>query len=288
MTEHTARTTEPRDVPPPRPVAPVPVPAEEGGLARAARAVAEAVSGLVGAGSATGTAAGAPPGRTTATGLRDLLGAAATAVGAALGSDRASRGPDAPPDGRTTDPGLPPGDVLGDLLSAVAPRLPVRDAARLRAAHPGASDEEIADALVARATRLTSRIGAATGGLSAAHRFGPASLLTVPLGVGAETVLTAAVEVVLIGELHELHGRPAPGDARARGAAYLSSWTAQRSLQASTGLGPVLGAAGLRALRGRLGRRAPVLLGAALAGRGNRRATETLAARVLRDLRGGA
>jgi hypothetical protein len=31
-----------------------------------------------------------------------------------------------------------------------------------------------------------------------------------------------------------------------------------------------------------------MLLGAALAGRGTRRATETLAARVLRDLRGGA
>ena len=58
-----------------------------------------------------------------------------------------------------------------------------------------------------------------------------------------------------------------------------------------TGLEP-----GLKTLRRRVGRRlvgnvptaAPLLLGAALAGRSNRRATETLAARVLRDLRSGS
>ncbi len=147
---------------------------------------------------------------------------------------------------------------------------------------------------MARAARLTAGVGAATGGLAAAHWFAPPSLLAVPLELGAETVLTAAVEVVLIGELHELHGRPATGDARARGTAYLASWSAQRSLDGTAGLGSLLGAAGMRALRRRLGGRlarnvptaAPLLLGAALAGRSNRRATETLATRVLRDLRG--
>ena len=58
-----------------------------------------------------------------------------------------------------------PAALLGDLLAAAAPRLPIRDAARLRRAYPGATDDEIADALVARAARLTSGIGAATGGL---------------------------------------------------------------------------------------------------------------------------
>lgn len=202
-------------------------------------------------------------------GLRDALAAVATAVGSALGRDTS----------------------LGELLAAAAPRLPIRDAARLRAAHPGASDDEIADALVERAAKLTSGVGAATGGLSAAHRLVPASLLAVPLGLGAETVLTAAVEVVLVGELHELHGRPAPGDARARGAAYLSIWSAHQSGHGATGLTSVLGAAGLRALRTRLGGKgsstAPLLLGAALGGRGSRRATEALGARVLRDLRRG-
>ncbi len=299
MTDRSAREAAPRDVPPPRPVNPIPVPvvAEESGLARAARAVADAVSGLVGGTDpATDPTAGESPVRGARGGLRDVLGAVATAVGAAVaGSRDGSRETAAPAGAPSAGSGRSPSAVLGDLLSAAAPRLPVRDAVRLRAAHPGASDSEIAEALVARSARLTAGIGAATGGLSAAHWFAPPSLLAVPLELGAETVLTAAVEVVLIGELHELHGRPAPGDARARGAAYLTSWSAQRSVARVTGLGSVLGAAGLRALRRRVGRRlvrsvpaaAPLLLGAALAGRSNRRATETLAGRVLRDLRGG-
>ncbi|MDP9431077.1 MAG: hypothetical protein M3Q47_20425, partial [Actinomycetota bacterium] len=185
--------------------------------------------------------------------------------------------------------------LLGDLLAAAAPLLPIRHAAQLRAAHPGASDDEIADALVARAATVTSGIGAATGALSTAHWLAPASLLALPLELGAETVLTAAVEVVLLGELHELHGRPAPGDARARALAYLSSWTQQRAVDEAVvpGLGAVLGSAGLRTLSRRMTRRmarsvpgaAPFLVGAALGGRANRRATEALARRVLADLR---
>jgi hypothetical protein len=143
---------------------------------------------------------------------------------------------------------------------------------------------------------MTGGIGAATGGLSAAHWFAPPSLLALPLELGAETVLIAAVEVVLIGELHELHGRPAGGDARERAAAYLASWSAQRSVEGAgaAGLGSLLGTAGLRALRRRVTRRlagsatgaAPLLLGAAVANRVNRRATEALAGKVLADLRG--
>ncbi|MGY1755124.1 hypothetical protein [Blastococcus sp. SYSU D01042] len=287
MTDSSARTAAPRDVPPPRPVTPEPAPVEETGLSRAARAVAEAVSGLVGGAAPDPGTTGATAGQAARGGLREVLGAVATAVGSALGGrGTPAAGTGAPPG----EEGRSPGAVVGDLLSAAAPRLPIRDAARLRAPYPGASDAEIADALVARAARLTSGVGAATGGLSAAHRLVPASLLAVPLGLGAETVLTAAVEVVLIGELHELHGRPAPGDARARGAAYLSIWSAHQSGNGATGLTSVLGAAGMRALGRRMGGKGsptgPLLLGAALASRGNRRATETLAARVLRDLRG--
>jgi hypothetical protein len=295
MTENGSRTGAPRDVPPPRPVAsPAPVP-EETGLGRAARSVADAVAGLVGS---TGARPGDPAGtqrRSTAGGLRDVVGALAGAVGAAFAPDREAAA--TPPAGAATASGADrsPGALLGDLLSATAPRLPIRDAEALRWAHPGASDTEIADALVARAARLTSTIGAATGGLSAAHWFAPASLLALPLELGAETVLTAGVEVVLIGELHELHGRRATGDARARAGAYLASWSAQRSVEGAgpAGVGSLLGTAGLRALHRRLTRRlaggaltaAPFLIGAALAGRVNRAATERLAGRVLADLR---
>jgi len=296
MTEHGSRTGAPRDVPPPRPVSPPPVAVEETGLGRAARAVAEAVAGLVGTPAGrTGDAPAAGDGgsRSAAAGLRDVVGAVAGAVASAFGQgpDEASPAPGAgAPSGDRS-----PGALIGDLLAAAAPRLPIRDAARLRAAYPGLSDGEIADLLVARAAKMTSRIGQAVGGLSAAHWFAPASLLAIPIELGAETVLVAGVEVVLIGELHELHGRAAAGDARDRAAAYLASWSGQRSVDGpgAVGLGSLLGTAGMRALSKRVTRKmtgavpgaAPFLIGAAVAGRGNRRATENLADRVLADLR---
>lgn len=280
------RTGAPRDVPAPRPVPVPPTGADDSPLARAGRAVAEAVAGLAGTG-AQKSAGG---------GLRDVVGAVAGAVTGAFGSGSGA------PGARPEDTGPPtvgedrkPGALLGDLLAAAVPRLPIRDGARLRAAHPGATDAEIAEVLVQRAARITSGIGAATGGLSAAHWLAPPSLLAVPLEIGAETVLVAAVEVVLIGELHELHHRPAAGDAAERAQAYLRSWSEQRAVAGTPGadLGSLLGTAGLRALRRRMTRRlagavpsaAPLLVGAALSSRGNRRATESLARRVLADLR---
>jgi hypothetical protein len=293
VTDDRERTVPVRDVPPPRPVTPraaggpAAAPAEEGPLARAGRLLADAVSGLVGGGSEP---AGGGRHSTAAT-LRDVV-AAVAAAGTRAGRGARDAAPSGPGDGGGS---RTPSALLGDLLATAAPRLPIRDAARLRAAHPGATDDEIADALVARAAKLTSGIGAATGGLSAASWLAPASLVALPLELGAETVLTAAVELVLLGELHELHGRPARGDARDRALAYLSSWTRQRAVEdfAVPGLGAVLGTAGLRTLSRRMTRRmarsvpgaAPFLVGAALGGRANRQATEALARRVLADLR---
>ena len=278
------RTGPAREVPPPRPVD-APVAADgEGGASRAARLLADAVTGLLGNASRPADGSGT---RGTAGNLRDVIAAVAAAVMPGRGSSGDAGAP--------VDGGWAPGAVLGDLLAAAVPRLPIRDAARLRTAHPGASDEEIADALVLRAGRLTAAVGGATGGLSAAHWFAPPSMVALPLELAAETVLTAAVEIVLLGELHELHGRAPAGDARERAAAYLASWSAQRAVDRTgrQGLGTVLGAAGFRALRRRLGRRmarsapaaAPFLVGAALGSRGNRKATETLARRVRDDLR---
>ncbi|MGY1711562.1 hypothetical protein ACI8AC_18845 [Geodermatophilus sp. SYSU D00758] len=274
MTEQGERTAEVRDVPPPRPVAPAAgtAPDAEGPAARAGRLLADAVGGLLGR-------------RVPAAAvLRDVAAAVTTA---------ARRVAAATPPAEGT--GRFPGAVVGDLLAAAAPHLPVRDAAALRAEHPGLSDDEIADALVARTARLTTAIGAATGGLFAAHWLAPPSLVALPLELGAETAAVAAVEVVLVAELHELAGRPAPGDARARAAAYLSAWTDQRAVDGEPGAGipSVLGAAGLRALQRQVGRRlagslpvaAPFLVGAALGGHANRRATETLGRRLRADLR---
>ncbi|WP_448638798.1 hypothetical protein [Geodermatophilus sp. URMC 63] len=302
MSEHGERTAAPRDVPPPRPVQRVTSAgggpagatagasawtAEDSGLGRAARAVADAVAGLLGGAEDTGPAADGTR-RSAAGTLGDVIGAVAAAVGR-RGEQPAAPRADDEGSGRT------PGTVLGDLLAAAAPRLPIRDAARLRAAHPGRSDEEIADALVTRASRLTAAVGAATGGLSAAQWLAPPSLVALPLELGAETLLVAAVEVVMLGELHELAGRPARGDAAERATAYLASWTQQCAVDGSPeqGLGALVSTAGLRALRRRLTRRlarnvgsaAPLLVGAALGGRGNLKATENLARRVRADLR---
>jgi hypothetical protein len=297
MTDDRERTAAVRDVPPPRPVPATGTaspPAEEGPLARAGRKLADAVSGLLG-----GASGGADEGRRSAaaTTLRDVASAVAAAAGSLLGGSGGDRdrpsGGDTPP--KEGDTGWAPGALLGDLLAAAGPALPIRDGRRLREVYPGTPDEEIADALVERAVRLTGAIGAATGGITAASWFAPASLVALPLELGAETVLTAAVEVVLIGELHELYGRPAPGDARARAAAYLSSWSSRRAVDDSPvpGLGVLLTGATVRGLRRSLTRRlartvpaaAPFLVGAALGGRGNRRVTEALARRVRADLR---
>jgi len=295
MTEQGPRIGAARDVPPPRPVAPAPPPPDEVGLGRAARAVADAVAGLVGgAGARTERTTSDDGPRPVGAGLRDVVSALAGAVGAALSDARR-------PSGTADDPvagGGAPAGGLREVLAAAAPRLPIRTAAQLRQAYPGASDEEIADALVARAARATSGIGAGTGGLSASRWLGPTSLITLPIALGGETLLVAGVEVVLVGELHELYGRPATGDARTRAAAYVASWSEQRPVDGGTtaGLGALLGAAGVRALRTQIPRKlkgvmpsgAPFVLGAALAGRTNRPPTELLAERIRADLRGPA
>jgi len=183
MTEYGPRTGAARDVPPPRPLAAPAPEVVETGLGRAARALADAVAGLMGSAPSSSDApgrAGDGGPRSAAAGVRDVVGAVAGAVASAFGRAPESGTPSAPPDGERS-----PGALLGDLLAAAAPRLPIRDAARLRAAHPGASDDEIADALVARAARLTAGIGAATGGLSAMLWLAPATLLTLPLDLGA-------------------------------------------------------------------------------------------------------
>jgi len=306
MTEHRFPTAAPRDVPPPRPVD-EPVEGEvvggDTGLGAAARAVADAVAGLLGRETPAGQTSGA---RRAAAGARAATGVLADVAAAVAAAAREAARPsdaNASDAGRTdagrtdarTERDRAPGGLLSDLLDAAAPRLPIRDRDRLRRAHPGASDGEIADALVARATRLTGAIGAATGGLAAAHRFLPTSLLAVPLEVGAQTVLVGAVEVVLVGELHELAGQRPVGDARTRAGAYLSSWTDQRAVgsQAAGGVFATLGAAGAAALRRRITRRmargttsmTPLMVGATLASRANRKATVTLADRLRADLR---
>src|SRR5215218_688401 len=121
MTEPGPRTGAARDVPPPRPVPPSAPDVDETGLGRAARAVADAVAGLVGgrSGDASAPADGRP--RSTAGGLRDVLGAVAGAVASAFGPSPEEKPP--APSGVGSERST--GAVLGDLLAAAAPRLPI-------------------------------------------------------------------------------------------------------------------------------------------------------------------
>lgn len=189
------------------------------------------------------------------------------------------------------------GQLLADALADAAPRLPIRDAATLRAHHPGRSTGEIADALVRTAARTTATFGAGVGALAAVEFAAPPTLLAAPVQLAAETLAVAAVEVKLVAELHEIFGEPARGTAAERGSAYLMSWVRQRALDpkaGAAGLSAVLGHAAKRELRTMLLRRtgrsvsklAPFLAGAVAGAAVNRRATRSLGEKLGAELRG--
>jgi hypothetical protein len=189
------------------------------------------------------------------------------------------------------------GSLLADVLADAAPRLRIRDAATLRAHHPGLSDDQLAEVLVKHAARATAAFGAAVGALAAVEFAAPPTLLAAPVQLAAETLAVAAVEVKLVAELHEILGRPAVGTGSQRGSAYLMSWVRQRALDpkaGAAGLSAVLGHAAKRELRTMLVRRtgrgvsklAPFLAGAVAGGIVNRRATRSLGEKLVAELRG--
>src|SRR3954470_11819842 len=121
MTEEHPRTGAARDVPPPRPVrapAAAPEPDETPPLGRAARAVADAVGGLLGTSGDDASAPRAADAPSAAAGLKDVLGAAAGAAAAWRGR-REEGAPTATPSQNGQGAGeRSPGAFLGDLLAA--------------------------------------------------------------------------------------------------------------------------------------------------------------------------
>lgn len=200
---------------------------------------------------------------------------------------------------------------VADAVSDVAPRLPIRDAETLRRHHPGLSTQELAERLIRNAARTTAAIGAASGGVAAIEWAAPPTLLSAPVLLAAETVAVVAIEIKMIGELHEVYGQPvagnradsgrseAPGPA-VRSVALVQAWARRRGvnpIMPGMGVAAVLGTAARRELRDRLLRRfgrnlttyGPLLTGAAVASYLNRRATITLGQQIQADLarRGG-
>ncbi|MDG4767004.1 hypothetical protein O7632_23320 [Solwaraspora sp. WMMD406] len=185
---------------------------------------------------------------------------------------------------------------LVNSVAAIAPHVPIRDLPTLRLHHPGLDDEELAERLIRNAARVSAGIGAAGGGVSAVQWAATPTLLSAPVLLAAETVAVVAVELKLVGELHQVYGIPVPGTGTERAINMIHAWSNQRGVNPvvpGVGVGAVLGTAARRELgellMRRLGRNlttlGPFLTGAAVASYLNRRATRALADRVRDDLR---
>ncbi|SCG71355.1 hypothetical protein GA0070614_4825 [Micromonospora coxensis] len=185
---------------------------------------------------------------------------------------------------------------MTDTIADVAPHVPIRDLATLRAHFPGLDDEAVAERLVRNAARVTAGVGAAGGGVAAVEWTVTPTLLSAPVLLAAETVAVVAVELKLIGELHEVYGAPLPAGGTQRTVALVQSWASQRGINPmmpGVGVGAVLGTAARKELRDTLLKRfgrnlttlGPFLTGAAVASYLNRRATRALGDQLRTDLR---
>ncbi|WP_236028429.1 hypothetical protein [Paractinoplanes lichenicola] len=185
---------------------------------------------------------------------------------------------------------------MADVVADVAPHVPVRDLETLRRHFPGLTDDDLADRLIRNAARSTAGVGAAGGGVASVQWVAPPTLLSAPILLGAETVAVVAIELKLIGELHEIYGQPVEGTLGQRAAGLVQAWTQQRGvnpLVPGVGVASVLGTAARRELQTTLLKRfgrnlttlGPMLTGAAVAGYLNRRATRNLGEHVQKDLR---
>ena len=184
---------------------------------------------------------------------------------------------------------------VADTVVEVAPHVPIRDLDTLRRHYHGLDGEALAERLVRNASRATAAVGAAGGGLSAVEWTAPPTLLSTPVLLSAETVAVVAIELKLIGELHEVYRVPVPGSGPARAVGLVNAWAGRRGItlaSAGRGLGASLGLAARKELRDRLLRRfgrnlttlGPLLTGAAVGAELNRRATRAVGTEIRRDL----
>src|SRR5205814_5196012 len=131
-----------------------------------------------------------------------------------------------------------------DSVSDIAPQIPVRDLDTLRRHYDGLVGDELAERLTRNASRVTAGIGAAGGGVAAIEWAVPPALLSAPVLLAAETLAVVAVEMKLIGELHEVYGRPIEGNGGQRAVALLQAWAGRR------GVNPLMPGVGVAAALG--------------------------------------
>jgi hypothetical protein len=177
---------------------------------------------------------------------------------------------------------------LTNEVLAMAPRLPVRDQARLRAQFPGLGPEELADTLILGASRAAATVGAAAGAAMVLP------LPSAPVEIAVETLALVGIEIKLVAELHEVYGMRAPGSTTDRMLAYVGAWAHRRGVAlAPAGVVLAAGSSLRRQLQRRLIARAgrsalslgPLLTGAIAGAALNRRETGRLGGDVREDLR---
>jgi hypothetical protein len=180
------------------------------------------------------------------------------------------------------------GRWLTSEVLVMAPRLPVRDRATLRAQFPGLAPEELADALIQGAARAATAVGAAAGMAMVLP------LPAAPVEIVVETLALVGIEIKLVAELHEVYGMRARGTPTERMMSYVGAWSHRRGVTlAPAGLVVAVGSPLRRRLQRRLlvraGRSAvsigPLLTGAAAGAALNRRETRRLGNDVRDDLR---
>lgn len=183
-----------------------------------------------------------------------------------------------------------------DAVSDLAPHIPVRTLPTLREHYPGLEGDALAERLVRNASRATAGVGALGGGIASVEWAAPPTLLTTPVLLATETVAVVAIELKLIGELHEVYGHSLTGSMTDRAMTLLQSWAGRRGINPMVpggSIAVVLGTATRKQLRDmvlkRFGRNlttlGPFLTGAAVASYLNKRQTRKLGEDVARDLR---
>jgi hypothetical protein len=183
-----------------------------------------------------------------------------------------------------------------DAVSDLAPHIPVRTLATLREHFPGLDGDELAERLIRNAARANAGVGALGGGIASVEWAAPPTLLSTPVLLAAETVAVVAVELKLIGELHEIYGHPLAGSTTQRAMTLLQGWAGRRGVNPivpGSAMATVLGTATRKQMRDmilkRFGRNlttlGPFLTGAAIASYLNKRQTQKLGEQVAHDLR---
>jgi len=174
-------------------------------------------------------------------------------------------------DGATSrkDQALVAATRLRDVATGIAPRLPIRDRSTLEDHLKLRDPELMAHAIVKNAANATAVAGSIGGFLVITSRTGPGLILSIPLRVATETLVVAAIELKMIGELHEIYDQPLEGSATQRGTTALKLWASYRGLDV-TDTGGIFQTVTEIARRPTTRRAAASVTGKALGGRGLR------------------